>query len=244
MRIRARSVDACRQALTCAGAMLPLSVLLGLNHAFNYLWVGHWLRARGFQIPRRLASRDEVFRAAAAQIADRQVLYLEFGVYRGQSLLTWSRLLRNPKTRLHGFDSFEGLPETWDLDTAKGYFTTAGAVPLIDDSRVSLIKGWFSDTLRQYDLPSHDQLFVTLDADLYSSTKTVLDFLKSHICVGAYVYFDEFQSREHELRAFDEFLTETQMKFRVVAANRGLSHILFQCIAAPPRQRADDRAVA
>ena len=61
-----------------------------------------------------------------------------------------------------------------------------------------------------------------------SSTKTVLDFLRPHISVGTYLYFDEFQAREHECKAFDEFLSETGWAFQVVAASRGLTHVLFQ----------------
>jgi hypothetical protein len=87
----------------------------------------------------------------------------------------WSSLLRNPTSNLHGFDSFEGLPESWDLSLEKGHFAMDGSVPVIDDSRVSFVKGWFSETLPQYVLPPHEQLFVNFDADRYSSTKTVLD---------------------------------------------------------------------
>jgi O-methyltransferase len=103
-------------------------------------------------------------------------------------MATWSRLLRNPKSKLHGFDSFESLPETWDLGSEKGHFTTQGVVPVIDDPRVTFFRGWFSETLPRYVFPSHEQLFVMFDADLYSSTKTVLDFLKPHICLGTYPY--------------------------------------------------------
>jgi hypothetical protein len=56
-------------------------------------------------------------------------------------------------------------------------------------------------------VPPHEELFLNCDADLYSSTKTILHVLKPHIRTGTYLYFDEFQAREHELRAFDEFLS-------------------------------------
>ena len=59
-----------------------------------------------------------------------------------------------------------------------------GTVPVIEDSRVSFFKGWFSKTLPQYVLPPHERLFVNFDADLYSSTKTALDFLRPHISFG------------------------------------------------------------
>ena len=220
-----------KQALTLAGATCPLPMLLKLNSALNYLWVGHWMRSRGFRVLKRVSSREQVFEVAADEIREREVLYLEFGVYRGKSMKMWSRLLGNPKSKLHGFDSFLGLPESWDLGAEKGHFAMEGAVPIVEDSRVSFFKGWFTETLSQYVVPPHEQLFVNLDADLYVSTKTALDFLKPHIAVGTYLYFDEFQAREHESKAFDEFLSETGWTFQVVAASRGLTHVLFQRIS-------------
>jgi hypothetical protein len=221
-----------KEALTRVGAALPLTILLTFNSALNYLWIGYWMRSRGFRVSQRVGSRQKVFEIAAEEIRDRDVLYLEFGVYRGESMGTWSRLLRNPKSKLHGFDSFEGLPETWDLGSKKGHFTTRGVVPVVDDPRVTFFKGWFSETLPRYVFPPYEELFVMFDADLYSSTKTVLDFLKPHIRLGTYLYFDQFQAREHESKAFDEFLSETAWKFRVIAASRGLSNVLFQRISA------------
>jgi hypothetical protein len=101
------------------------------------------------------ARRVQVFAIAGEQIRDREVLYLEFGVYRGRSMRIWSRLLCNPRSKLHGFDSFEGLPESWVPGVEKGYFAMDGAVPLIEDSRVSFFKGWFSKTLPKYDAQQH-----------------------------------------------------------------------------------------
>jgi macrocin-O-methyltransferase TylF-like protien len=223
-----RMLEAAKEVLTRIGAAFSLPTLLGLNSMLNYLWVGHWMKSRGFRVLQRVDSREQVFGVAAEEIRDREVLYLEFGVYRGRSMRIWSHLLRNPRSNLHGFDSFEGLPESWDLSAEKGYFGMDGAVPVIEDSRVSFFKGWFSETLPPYDLPPHERLFVNLDADLYSSTKTVLDFLKPHISIGTYLYFDEFQAREHESKAFDEFCSETGWKFQAVAASQGLTHVLFQ----------------
>lgn len=181
-------------------------------------------------MPQRVESKEQVFEIAAEQIRDREVLYLEFGVYRGESMRIWSRLLRNPRSHLHGFDSFEGLPESWVRGLEKGHFAMGGTAPLIEDSRVSFFKGWFHETLPQYVLPPHERLFVTFDADLYSSTKIVLDFLEPHISFGAYLYFDQFHIREHEQKAFAEFLSQTRWEFQVVVASRGLKRVLFQCI--------------
>jgi hypothetical protein len=191
--------DTLKQAVTQVGAACSLPMPSSIDTALNYLWVGRWMRERGFHVQRRAESREQMFEDIADKISGREVLYLEFGVYGGTSIRYWSQLLRNPRSKLHGFDSFEGLPEAWgSID--KGHFDKGGSVPEIDDPRVSFFKGWFSDTLPKYKLPSHDILFVTLDADLYSSTKTVLDFIRPHVSPGTYFYFDEFHFRDHVRR--------------------------------------------
>ena len=55
-----------------------------------------------------------------------------------------------------------------------------------------------------------------IDADLYSSTSCVLGRLRNEMPVGTLIYFDEFNDRFHELKAFDEFLTEAGMEFRLL----------------------------
>lgn len=210
------------------GEILPRRILLKLNSIMNYMWVGHWMKSKGFRLTRRMKSKEEIFEAAAREIGDREVLYVEFGVYQGASMHLWSGLLRNPKSALNGFDSFQGLPEIWDLSAEKGHFALDGKIPAIADTRVTLFKGWFNETLPKYVPPTHKELFVNFDADLYSSTKTALECLKPHICPGTYLYFDEFQAREHELRAFEEFISETGWKFKVLAASEGFEHVLFQ----------------
>src|SRR5581483_4312670 len=73
--------------------------------------------------------------------------YLEFGVYRGESIRQWSTLSHNKCSRFFGFDSFEGLPESWRSTQGRGHFNTNGNFPQIDDSRVHFIKGWFDTTV-------------------------------------------------------------------------------------------------
>ena len=90
-------------------------------------------------------------------------------------------------------------------------------------------KGWFEDTLPHYKLqilPSQ-VLVLFLDADLYSSTRYVLRTLSPHITLGTILYFDEFWGREHELKAFSEFIDETGMRFRPMIADYGMRHIAF-----------------
>jgi hypothetical protein len=138
--------------------------------------------------------------------------------------------LTNPHSNLHGFDSFEGLPEYWNGRNPKGHFGVEGRVPQLDDPRVTFFKGWFQDTLPKYEPPPFDTLVLNIDCDLYSSTIYVLNTLRALIKPGTYVYFDEFYDRFHEMRAFDEFLLSSGLRFELIAADSGLSRTVFRCI--------------
>lgn len=214
--------------LTRIGEVLPARAVYFLDASTNYLEVGRWMRANGYDARRRFSGRQDLFDLVAREIGSREVLYLEFGVFRGEAMRYWSKLLTNPNSKLHGFDSFEGLPENWLPESQKGHFATHGAIPQIEDDRVEFFKGWFEETLPKYKCPAHEALVINLDADLYSSTIYVLRALQSYIVPGTYIYLDEFNHRDHELRAFDEFMSETGMKFSLVGASRAMQHAVFK----------------
>jgi hypothetical protein len=220
--------DLLKIILTRAGSRFSERSVHRLNAAINYIETGRWLNAQRLSPQVRVASADELFDVVIEQVADRDVLYLEFGVFRGDSMRYWSRRLRNPHAKLHGFDSFEGLPEGWNLDSPQGHFSTNGMIPMISDSRVRFFKGWFDETLPTYHAPPHDQLVLNMDADLYSSTGYVLKTLRALIVPGTYIYFDEFADRQNELRAFSEFVLDTKMRFDLLAANHDNSKVLFR----------------
>jgi hypothetical protein len=217
--------------LTRAGEMVSPATLSNLDATINYLEVGRWMRANGYDVACRVKRREQLFDMAGAQVFQRDVLYMEFGVFRGAATRYWSKLLRNPRSKLHGFDSFEGLPEGWLPQRPKGYFSLQGQVPQIDDPRVQFFRGWFDRTLPEYTFPARDVLVLNFDADLYSSTMFVLNSLEHEILPGTFIYFDEFNHRFHELRAFEEFTKKTGMRFSLLGATRCLAHVLFQRIA-------------
>jgi hypothetical protein len=171
-----------------------------------------------------------LFDTVAQEVGDREVLYMEFGVYQGESMRYWSKILRNPGSKLHGFDSFEGLPEAWKDTKPKGHFSTNGAIPVIDDSRVEFFKGWFDQSLAKYQVPRHEVLVLNFDADLYSSTIFPLRHMQSFIVPGTWLYFDEFSWPDDELRAFIEFSTSSNLKFVLRGATKAYEQTLFQCI--------------
>lgn len=217
-----------KQLLTRVGERLSGRAIHNLNATINYLEVGRWMREKSYRPLRRLPAKEQFWDLLEQEVGDRVVLYLEFGVWRGETTRAVAKRLRNPQTAFHGFDSFQGLPEQWNIGAEAGCFSTNGAVPHIDDPRVHFHKGWFHQTLPHFALPPHEVLVINCDADLYSSTIYVLDQLRESIVPGTYLYFDEFSDRNHELRAFDEFLARTCMTFELFAATPVLDKVLFR----------------
>ncbi len=197
----------------------------------GWVEIGCWMRQQNLVPANRLTGREQIFDLIGREVGNKQVLYLEFGVYEGESIRYWSRVLKNPESMLHGFDSFEGLPERWNADHPKGRFSTGGCIPEVGDGRVKFFRGWFEDTLPRYVPPAHEALVINMDADLYSSTRYVLQHLRELIVVGTWLYFDEFSSWQHEFRAFREFVEETGMRFETVAECDCLWNIAFRRVA-------------
>ena len=223
--------DRFKQILTRIGARIPPRGLHYLNSTLNYMAAGHWLREFGADTSQRYADRTALYDMLAAKIGAEPVLYLEFGVFQGDSMRYWSRALRHADSRLHGFDTFTGLPSNWNPLTPRGTFSTGGVAPTIDDPRVTFVKGLFQETLPDYDVESGKQLLVNLDADLYESTIYVLRRLRDAMVPGTYLLFDEFAARNHELRAFEEFLHESKMTFEFVGSDRILARVLLRRVA-------------
>ena len=129
---------------------------------------------------------------------------LEFGVRFGASIRQIAALARQD---VHGFDSFQGLPEDWHRES-RGSYTTGGVLPEVPEN-VFLHAGWFEDTLPRF-LERHPGAvrFINIDCDLYSSTATVLELLADRIGPGTVIVFDEYLGYEHwredEFRAFQE----------------------------------------
>ena len=127
-----------------------------------------------------------------------KILFIEFGVWEGQFTNLVSESNTNSSTRIFGFDSFVGLPEAWH-EHPVGTFSTNGAIPQVKDPRVKYVKGWFQNTLRdslkKIQFNNFDEIIVSFDADLYSSTLFCLVELNSF--VDEYTaLFDEFSPDE------------------------------------------------
>jgi tetratricopeptide (TPR) repeat protein len=148
-------------------------------------------------------SSIEAFKIGMKAAVD-EGLVLEFGVRFGTSIRLISELVEQ---EVHGFDSFEGLPETWNQNP-KGAYSTKGVIPSVPDN-VILHNGWFEETLPNF-IDQHQApiRFMNIDCDIFSSTKTIFDLLAKQIRTGTVIVFDEYIGnynwREDEFRAFQE----------------------------------------
>lgn len=146
--------------------------------------------------------------------------WAEFGVSRGWSAEFFLREL--PSTnRLYLFDSWEGLPESWEKVDAGFY---RAPVPDFRDGRAHLIKGLFGDTLPSWVPTQKTPLgFIHMDADLYSSTILALNALHPLVVPGSVILFDEYYNysgwKNHEYKAFLEYAETLGRKFRYIGKN-------------------------
>ena len=173
-------------------------------------------------------------------------LNLEFGVFSGETINHAAKL--RPDLKFIGFDSFEGLPE--DMDTGEklvpaNAFDRGGEPPEVENN-VELIKGWFDESiskwLKENDWQSrHKKIgYLNLDADIYSSTATVLTELNHMIVPGTMIRFDELSCwryifneaspknvqrvfytnwKAHEWKAMNEWIEEFGRKLIPVCRN-------------------------
>ena len=66
-------------------------------------------------------SRSKHFNYICKEIVkENPIDYLEFGVYKGDSIREWSGLNLHLESRFFGFDTFTGLPEDWTYSIKKG----------------------------------------------------------------------------------------------------------------------------
>jgi Macrocin-O-methyltransferase (TylF) len=158
---------------------------------------------------------------SALQAVSLDGMVAEFGVYKGRSLTQIAKFF--PDHTVHGFDSFIGLPDAWGgTSKGAGAFDIGAKPPELKVSNVEFHVGWFDATVPVFAQEhSGPFAFAHLDADLYSSTKTVFDHLGDWFVPGTIVVFDEYFGyhgwQRHEHKAFLEFLDRTGLSFQAVS---------------------------
>jgi predicted O-methyltransferase YrrM len=154
--------------------------------------------------------------------------YLEFGVYTGGTTRFLARQIRKGRKgdgRIHGFDSFEGLPQAWSgFNLGPAAFSTGGKLPRVP-ANVVLHKGWFSETIPKWcGEVAGPVAFIHVDCDLYSSTVDVLEALRERMQPGTVIVFDEYFNypnwEQHEFKAWREFVARHRVAYEYLAFAR------------------------
>lgn len=157
---------------------------------------------------------------------------VECGVGHGRSFLTLADIIRvtNSPKNIWGFDSFEGFPAPTAEDASnrnikeKQYAVDEKTMwkrlytYLNDDvfirQRVTLIKGYFNETLDKY---NGKISLLNLDVDLYQSYKVCLDKLYPKVALGGIITFDEYLRESiflpGAMKAIDEFFADKKDRF-------------------------------
>ncbi|TQC45288.1 class I SAM-dependent methyltransferase [Rhodococcus sp. WS4] len=162
---------------------------------------------------------------------------LEFGVASGTTLRIIVEQLKDAEHEVFGFDVFSGLPQTWRTGFPAGEFAQE-SVPQVRGAQ--LVPGLFEDTLSGF-LEEHPGpvSFVHLDADLYSSTKSVLDRLEHRLVAGTVIVFDEFFNfpgwQEHEYLAWTEFVDRTGVGFEYLSYTANHEQVVVRITAPASR---------
>lgn len=159
------------------------------------------------------------------RVADIPTVYFEFGCHSGRTFSTVinaAHYLKIKNTEFYAFDSFKGLPSTDKKEDGifkLGAFNTSKKdfISIIKNSTgleiksKNMIEGFYESSLTpelQSKLPKVG--IVHIDVDLYSSTVTVLNFIKPLLMNGSVILFDDWycfppSENKGEKRAFNEF---------------------------------------
>lgn len=184
--------------------------------------------ALGFDSQRELIE----FSLAAAKVEGH---YLEFGVFTGGTIRFIARHVDGRP--VHGFDSFEGLPEAWSgFNLGRGGFDRQGRLPRVP-ANVRLHRGWFDQSLPQWLKDNPGPIaFVHVDCDLYSATRDVLNLIAGRMVPGTVLLFDEYFNfpnwEAHEYRAFQEFTAQRKIAYRYLAFARQQVAVRIESIGA------------
>ncbi len=121
--------------------------------------------------------------------------------------------------RLFGFDAFEGLPAGSENEDdgvwKKGFYTCSFEQTKqcllkrdVNPEEITWVKGWYEDTLNEetkqkFQLKNIGIVFV--DCDTYSSSKTVLNFLKPLLNQPVIICFDDWKLNDLDIRGMGEY---------------------------------------
>ena len=159
-----------------------------------------------------MVGKDRFFESLSLseRIAEIPGSIVEAGVWKGGMLAALAELHGSSRSYF-AYDSFQGLPEAQSIDgeRAKRYQSDRHAANYFDNCAAEenfimdlflklpgcdlrIVKGWFSDTLRETtNLPNQIAL-LRMDADWYESTMQIMEFLYPRVVRGGVIIIDDY----------------------------------------------------
>lgn len=139
------------------------------------------------------------------------------------------------------FDSYEGLPDPTSRDFVDGNTgdhirplpkgSCLGAYEQVAQllfnemhlsrKQITLVKGWFQDTLPKTAAEVGTISLLRVDGDWYDSTRCCLDNLFDQVSPGGHIIIDDYFSCYGARQATDEFLAERGIKVTLTSDGRG-----------------------
>jgi hypothetical protein len=162
----------------------------------------------------------------------------ECGVWQGATAIPMGLFLRQHGSRkkILGFDSFEGLDDTVQVDMdlggddedrkTVGGFSNTSYDKLVERiaqfglaDTVNLVKGYFNKTLMQH--ADEKFCFVHLDCVIYESYKSCLEFFYPRLVSGGIILLDEYGDPPWPgcARAVDEYLADKPEKLAEISSD-------------------------
>ena len=157
---------------------------------------------------------------------------VECGVWRGGMSAGMVEIMGANRQYLL-FDSFEGLPPAkeidgesaihWQADTeSPSYFNNCSAEIDFAENAMKksgathfrLVKGWFNETLHNFDFGEPIAL-LRLDGDWYDSTMCCLDALAGKLAPGGIIIMDDYFAWDGCSRAVHDYLSKTKSVMRI-----------------------------
>jgi Macrocin-O-methyltransferase (TylF). len=148
---------------------------------------------------------------------------VECGVWKGGMSAGIAYLLGDDRA-YYLYDSFEGLPAAGDEDAIHGIVASAKswegklkaseenaseAMKLSGAKRVTIVKGWFSETLSTYE--GGPIAILRLDGDFYASVMDSLVNLWPHVVTGGLIILDDYYTWSGCSRAVHDFLSQNEL---------------------------------
>lgn len=208
----------------------------------------------GLFLSSKSLSRILFFYEIYKKILHNHGIIIEFGVRWGQTLSIMSALRGifepfNRHRKIVGFDTFEGLkgvnekdgdlskcvdgsfsvPYNYDQYLDKILSLQEKMNPMSHIKRYEIIKGDVLDTLPVY-LEKHPETIISLvifDFDIYIPTKVSLEMIKSHMCKGSILIFDELcdEMFPGETVALKEIFNLNDMRIKRLPMTARVSYI-------------------